>query len=285
VAQPSLSHTIRQLEEQVGFTLFERSTRSTKLTSDGARFLTEAAAVMKRYDEAMALTTQIARGELGRLRVGYLIGAAVDHLPMILRAFGEAYPEVKLDLMEYDFASPNVGLDVRATDVAIVRPPLNGVTDVVLTPLLEERCFVCLPSDHRFASLRSVDVMRLLEEPMIAAPGSGEWRDAWMLNHLRQEPARVLNEAATFEAELRAVAVGRGISIVPEIAPRLYSRPGVAFVRITGLPPCEVAVVHHREAPRAALNFAEIARRVVEEAGVGRTVAPRKKPRRASGSA
>jgi DNA-binding transcriptional LysR family regulator len=265
IAQPSLSHTIQQLEKNVGFPLLVRTTRTTALTREGATFLVEATAVIERYEAAMVRTAQIARGELGRLRVGCLIGAAVDYVPAISRAFNDAYPDVQLDLIEFTFAAPNAGLDTGETDVAIVRPPLNGLTGVIRTTLLHERCFVCVATNHRFAGRESIDVAELLDEPIIAAPGEGEWRDVWILNNLRTEPARVTYEAATFEAELREVAASKSISIVPAIAPRLYARPGVAFVPINGLPDCDVAVVRRRGGPRAATNFTKIARRVVLE--------------------
>ena len=103
IAQPSLSYTIQQLEKTLGFSLLNRTTRTTELTREGATFLIEAAAVLARYESAMGRAVQIARGELGLLRVGYLIGAAVDHVPAISRAFNDAYPDVQLELIEYDF--------------------------------------------------------------------------------------------------------------------------------------------------------------------------------------
>jgi DNA-binding transcriptional LysR family regulator len=268
IAQPSLSYTIQQLEKTLGFSLLNRTTRTTELTREGTTFLIEAAAVLARYEPAMERAVQIARGELGQLRAGYLIGAAVDHVPAISRAFNDAYPDVQLELIEYDFAAPNAGLDTGETDVAIVRPPLNGLAGIVTTTLLRERCFACVASDHRFAGRDSVDVADILDEPIIAAPGEGTWRDSWILNNLRDKPARITYRAATFEAELRAVAAGQGISIMPETAPRLYSRPGVAFVVINDLPDCDVAVVRRKDAPRTAINFAKIARRIVR-AGSG----------------
>jgi DNA-binding transcriptional LysR family regulator len=266
IAQPSLSYTIRQLEKAVGFPLFTRTTRTTELTTEGSLFLLEAHAVLDRFDLATDRAKQIAHGELGRLRVGCLIGAAVDHVPAISRAFAEAYPDVEVDLIEYDFSKPNAGLDTGETDVAIVRPPLNGLTGVVRLTLLRERCYVCLPSQHRFAGRASVEVSELLGEPIVAAPGDGPWRDTWILNALRGKPAVVTHEAATFEAELRAVAAGRSISIMPEVAPRLYARPGVVFVPINGLPDCDVAVVRRRDASQTAVNFAKLARRTVQRA-------------------
>jgi DNA-binding transcriptional LysR family regulator len=266
ISQPSLSYTIRQLESYLGLRLFARTTRATALTPDGEQFLVEAKAVLKRFDAAVDRAARMARGELGRLRVGYLIGAAVDHVPSVLRAFTQAFPDVTVELIEYDFAAPNCGLDTGDTDIAIVRPPLQDMSGLVATPLLTEPCVACVPERHAFAALPSVPVSRLLAEPIVAAPGDNAWRDYWILSAYRDSPANITYEAATFEAELQSVALGRGLSIVPEVAARLYARPGVRFVPIDGMAECEVAVVHHRDAPGAAANFASVAQGVVAAA-------------------
>ncbi|MEO3781239.1 LysR substrate-binding domain-containing protein [Micromonospora sp. B11E3] len=264
IAQPSLSYTIRQLEHHLGLMLLERTTRATVLTREGVAFLAEARAVLDRFEEAMATASRIAQGQAGRLRLGYLIGAAVEYVPVILQAFTEQHPDVKIEVIEYDFSAPNGGLDTGDTDVAIVRPPLHGVRDVTTRTLLAERCFACVPARHTLAARSEVDVHELLAEPIVAAPGEGTWRDYWILDAYRTEPATVVHEAATFEAELQAIAFGRGISIVPETAPRLYARPGVVFVPITGMPSCEVAVAHRAGAPPAAAAFAQVALDVVD---------------------
>ncbi|WP_405971406.1 LysR family transcriptional regulator [Streptomyces sp. NBC_00988] len=265
IAQPSLSHTIRQLETALGIRLFARTTRSTALTQDGERFLVEAQAVLDRFDVAMEQSSRMASGELGRLRVGYLIGAAVDHVPAILRAFAGQYPDVTLELTEYDFTSPNGGLDSGDTDVALVRPPLDGVPDAVTTTLLSERCVACVSALHPFAALPRVTVAQVLTEPIVAAPGDNAWRDYWILASYRSTPANITHEAATFEAELQSVAIGRGLSVVPESVARLYGRQGVRYVPIEGMADCEVAVVHREDAPRSAANFARIAAQVTRE--------------------
>ncbi|MQA06492.1 MAG: LysR family transcriptional regulator [Streptosporangiales bacterium] len=270
IAQPSLSYTIQQLEKTIGVPLFNRTTRATELTPDGAILFDEAHAVLDRYDAAMERMAQVARGELGRLRVGYLIGAAVDHVPAILRAFADDYPDIQLDLIEYDFSTPNGGLDTGDTDVAIVRPPLDDVPDVITATLLRERCFACLPTQHHYAARPSVTVADLLDESIVAAPGTGAWRDSWILADQRQAPPDITYEAATFEAELQAVAVDRGISIVPETAPRIYARPGVTFVPIADMSDCTVAVARRPDAPQAAANFAETAHRIVRDANLAR---------------
>ncbi|MFJ4153024.1 LysR family transcriptional regulator [Streptomyces galbus] len=266
IAQPSLSHTIRQLEAHLGFPLFVRTTRATALTSDGEQFLTEAQEVLKRFDAAMGQAARIAEGELGQLRVGYLIGTAVAHVPAILRAFAELYPEVTVELTEYDFASPNGGLDKGETDVALVRPPLDGLTDMAMTVLLSEPCVACVSEQHPFALQTAVTVSQVLAEPIVAAPGDNAWRDFWILRAYRETPAVVAYEAATFEAEMQAVAIGRGLSVVPASVAHLYARHGVRFVPIEGMGGCQVAAAHRRDAPRAAFNFARVAQETVQMA-------------------
>lgn len=266
ISQPSLSHTIRQLEGHLGFRLFARTTRTTALTPSGEQFLVEAKAVLKRFDTAMERSSRLAAGELGTLRVGYLIGAAVELVPTVLRAFARRSPGIEVELTEYDFSSPNGGLDTGDTEVAVVRPPLDGLPKVVTTTLLAERCVACVSERHPFAALSSVDLARLLAEPIVAAPGDNAWRDYWILASYRDTPANITYEAATFEAELQSVALGRGISVVPASVGRLYQRPGVRFVPIDGVAECEVAVVHHDDATKAAVNFARVAKRVADQA-------------------
>jgi DNA-binding transcriptional LysR family regulator len=171
---------------------------------------------------------------------------------------------VDVELVEYDFAAPNVGLDTGETDVAIVRPPLDlDVSGLVSKTLVREPCVACVPARHRFASLESITIAQLVEEPIVAAPGDNVWRDYWILSSYRDKPARVAYEAATFEAELQAVSLGRGPSVVPASASRFYARPGVRFVPIADMPPCEVSVAFLETAPQAAANFAQLAVNVV----------------------
>ena len=263
VAQPSLSYTIRQLETRLGFQIFTRTTRSLSPTPAGEIFLAEAAKVIDQVQELVHRLEPVSRGETGVLRVGYLIGAAVEYVPQILREFGEEFPGITLELHEFDFASPNAGLDTDETDVAIVRPPLTNVSGVKGTTLLRERQMACVPDGHPFASMDSLPVEELLMEPIIAAPGSNAWRDSWLLVNLRKAPAEIAYEAATFEAEFQAVAMGRGLSIVPESASKYFARPGIQFTPIDSLPECEVAVVWRVGSTAAATNFAKTANRVV----------------------
>src|SRR6059036_2493105 len=71
VAQPALSRQIRDLEEELGVTLLERSSRSVRLTDAGTAFTGEARAVLQRMEEAVQTARAFATGERGELHLGY----------------------------------------------------------------------------------------------------------------------------------------------------------------------------------------------------------------------
>jgi DNA-binding transcriptional LysR family regulator len=259
VSQPALSQTIKQLEDATGLRLLERTTRRVELTAEGASLREDAVQVLAQFERMMERARASAAGRRGALRVGYIIGAAVDIVPQVLRAHAGQCPDVRVQTMEFDFSRPAAGLDDGSSNVAIVRPPID-VPGAQLSTLATEPRVACVAESHRLAERDEVSVYELLDEPIIAAPGHGPWRDYWLCCEYRggSEPP-VVGEAATFEGEFQAVASGRGISITAHAAARFYARPGLRFPRISDIPPCEVAVALPPDPTPAARVFAEIA--------------------------
>jgi DNA-binding transcriptional LysR family regulator len=239
----ALSQTLHQLEVAVGTSLVRRTTRQVELTPAGRAALEHAQAALTAFESAVARMQRAARGEVGDLAVGYVIGAGLELMPAVIRAFERSTPDVRLELREYDFTHPAAGLDVGEVDVAFVRPPLD-LLGLEYLDLLEEPRVACVPTDHRLARRKRVRVRDLLAEPIVAAPSVDEvWRDYWILVPERGDrPPNVVLDAPTFEAELQAVGAGRGISITGLTAARYYARPGVTFVLVSDLAPCRIAL-------------------------------------------
>ena len=218
---------------------------------------------MRAVDEALESARLWAEGTRGVLRLGYLIGAGLDRLPRLLRDFADAYPDIRVETVEYDFADPSAGLSRAEVDIGLVRPPID-CEGLRFQQVSEEGWVACVPPDHRLAGRAEVMLADILEEPIVAAPQSaGGWRDYWIAASYRQaRPARVVAEAATFEAEFTAVAQGKGISITVETAARYFRRPGVVFIPVRDAPPCSVSLAWPRRDPAPAVaRFVELARR------------------------
>jgi DNA-binding transcriptional LysR family regulator len=259
LTQSSLSKTLKELEQATGLHLLNRTTRRVALTAEGAEFRDDALRALKEFDRVIERAHETASGRRGTLRVGFTIGAAVDLVPHVLREYAATYPDVTVELTEFDFSEPEAGLDDDRSDVAIVRPPLE-TQGVQLATLATEPRVACLPDSHPLADRDEISIDDILSEPMLSPPRQGIWRDYWLACDYRHgEPPIVVAGVATFETELQAVATGRGISITAEAAARFYARPGVRFPRITDIPPCEVAVALPKLPTPAARAFANIA--------------------------
>src|ERR1700719_854908 len=98
-AQPALSRQIQDLEEEVGFKLFERLPRGVKLSSAGKLFLEDARRVLQEVNEAAARAARVARGRSGTLRVGFSENASWRGVvPDSMRRFREKHPDAELQL-------------------------------------------------------------------------------------------------------------------------------------------------------------------------------------------
>jgi DNA-binding transcriptional LysR family regulator len=99
VAQPALSRQIQNLEEEIGFKLFERLPRGVRLTPAGHIYLNEARRLLGEVNGSVRQARRVAHGELGTLRVGFVESASWHGIvPNSFRVFLEKQPEVELDL-------------------------------------------------------------------------------------------------------------------------------------------------------------------------------------------
>ena len=102
MSQAPLSAPIKRIEREVGHPLFERTTRSVRLTSVGAEFNRRAVAILEQVDQATADLERVAAGHAGHLRVGFVSSASYSILPNAVRRLREEAPELELELVPLD---------------------------------------------------------------------------------------------------------------------------------------------------------------------------------------
>jgi DNA-binding transcriptional LysR family regulator len=266
VSPPWLSQTIKDLERALGVELLTRTTRSVILTEAGVILASMAGRAVRDLETALASVAGRGHRSKRAIQLGYTIGAGLDVVPGLLRTFAARHPDVPVITREYDFSDPAAGLREREVDIAVVRPPI-GLSGLVSINLFSEPRVACLPEGHPLADRAEVYVNELLGEPIVAAPISpGPWRDYWILSDYRTSPALVVAEAPTFEAELHLIARGAGISITAMAAARWYRRPGVVFVPIADLEPCQVALAWWPDSTTHVADLVAIASSVPDHA-------------------
>ena len=97
ISQPPLSQQIQQLEREMGAKLFHRTSRQVELTEAGRVLLVEARQILKSVDQAAGDVKRAARGELGRIGIGFVASATYAVLPDILRRFRSEYQAEAID--------------------------------------------------------------------------------------------------------------------------------------------------------------------------------------------
>jgi len=246
ITQPALSTAIKQLEQQFGVVLFRRNTREVGLTDLGAAWLPQVRQALSGVDAVVDNLVMLSGTRRGVLRVGYLIGTGADLLFRLVRHFEAAYPFVRVEPIEFDFADPTAGLADGTTEVAIIRPPVDLPEHRMLV-LDSESWVACLPRDHRLAQRSEVAITELLDDPIVCAPlTAGSWRDYWLAMDVRgNRPPNIAAVAATYEAETTAIARGLGISFTTSSVARFYDRPGIVYVPIADRPPSHTALAWH----------------------------------------
>jgi DNA-binding transcriptional LysR family regulator len=264
VAQQALSKQIRELEEAVGAQLLHRTTRKVELTPAGAAFLETAVATLATFDAGVEAARRLARGETGRLRVGYVVGAALELTRPILEEFGQRHPLVELELREYGHEDRSAGLAVGSADVAFLRPPI-ATSGVVHETLFVEPLLVALPLGHRLARRTGVSVRELLGEAIAV----GESHDLvaerfWTLDAYRESdgPRRILRAHSVTE-ELALVSAGIACTITSAALARYTPHPSVRYVPIVDGPGAEVALAWREDAQGVLVGrFLDAARAV-----------------------
>src|SRR5262249_53512065 len=101
ISQPALSKQIRDLEDEIGFSLLQRTAKSVRLTEAGWTFLNNARALLQHADEAVKEACAVASAEPSELHLGYSATPSAEILPKTLRAFQQAMPNVHVRMHDW----------------------------------------------------------------------------------------------------------------------------------------------------------------------------------------
>ncbi|CUR58843.1 Transcriptional regulator, LysR family [metagenome] len=256
IAQPALSQQIKQLERELGVSLFTRSTRRVEPTEAGLRFAEHARTVLGDVGRASADMALVAAGRAGRVSVGFIGTATYDVLPRVAREVSRRLPDVELQLRG-ELLSPQLvaGLVDRTYDLALLRPGSAQHEGLALRPLRSEPLVAVLPASHPLAGRDRIDLAALSAEPFVMHPSGHR-------SSIHEEVLRAC-AAAGFEPMTMTevgetatlvvfVAAGLGVALVPEPV-RSLGLEGVAYVALTDSPSVDLALAT-RPHPSAAVS-------------------------------
>jgi DNA-binding transcriptional LysR family regulator len=224
IAQPHLSQEIRRLEREIGVDLFVRTKRSVALTTAGRAFLERVRSVLDNTADAVYAAQRASRGEIGRIRLGFMTVAAFGVIPNATARFRSAYPDVEVLLKEI---SSDEGLEALRTgqlDLCLVHPPRIVDPAINIEPLWLEPLVAVLPPRHPLADMQRISLKRLKSEPWVTGTRElGSRLDDEVIAACAAAgfQPRVAQRTTRMTTTISLVASGIGVALLPITVARL----------------------------------------------------------------
>jgi LysR family hydrogen peroxide-inducible transcriptional activator len=253
VTQPGLSAQVRQLELQLGVTLFERSRPRVLPTRAGEEVVRRARALLAGVIDLEQSARAVAQPLTGTLRFGVIPTVAPYLLPAVLPAVRRRHPKLALRLHEAQTGQLVALLQAGELDLLLLALEAD-LAGLETWPLFEDPFVAALPAGHRLASRREIREQDLTGEPVLLLADGHCLRDQ-VLSVCESSGAA---EAGDFRASslatlVQMVAGGAGITLLPELAVRVEGATrDLALVPFRKPPPVRtIGLAWRASSPRA----------------------------------
>lgn len=247
VSQPTLSGQIRKLEDELGATLLERSSRRVLFTEAGLQLVEQARKILKEVKTFKDMASG-QNGEMtGPMNIGFIPTLGPYLLPKIIPAVKAEYPELELYLHEAQTAQLVKKLEDGQLD-CLVLASVEETAPFKEIEIYQEPLSIAVPSDHEWANNDVVD-MSLLNGRTVLALGDGHCLRDQALGFCFAAGAKDDErfKATSLETLRNMVAAGAGITLLPQLAlPGEHEKDGVCYIKAINPVPSRTIVLVYR---------------------------------------
>jgi DNA-binding transcriptional LysR family regulator len=232
VSQPTISKVVKDMEEELGILLFNRTGKKAELTNEGQMIFNQAKDIVNSFDNLSSALSQATHLVKGKLRIGLPPMAGAGYFPEVIGQFHERYPGIMLELIEYGARKIAEDIENGALDIGVVLLPTKH--DVYHSiPIADEKLKLIVHSEHRLAAQTEVSLSELAAEAFII------FREDFSL-HERIISAcissgfqpRVVCESSQWDFIGNLVAAKLGIALLPENICRQMNPERIATVSL-----------------------------------------------------
>lgn len=219
ITQPSLSHAIAQLEQELGTRLFEKKGRNIVLTRYGKLFLPYVEESLKVLDEGVQRTRELNGSKEGIIHLAYIYTMGSSFTPKMVRKFLDAYPDYRIEFRFTVGTTGDIleGLKEDKYDI-VFSSYKEGEPDIEFHKIGNQKLVVAVPRDHELAMRDSVDLRDTIAYPQIYFQKESGLRPVidQMFEEINVFP-KVAFEMEEDSSMAGLVAQGFGIAVMPDI--------------------------------------------------------------------
>lgn len=216
VSQPALSQQIRQLEEQLGVQLLDRSGKSVRATDAGATYLSHVHRAFREIDAAGRAARDVNDLSSGRLRLGFTPSFSGYLIAPLARRFREKYPGITLDLLALSQDEIEAALADDKLDCAIAFWA-SSATGIASQPLHTERLSLIARHDHAVMATDVIDIACVESQEMVLLSESFATRQT-IDKHFKQHgiKPKVVIETSSMTTLIELVRSGSLVTVLPD---------------------------------------------------------------------
>ena len=218
IAEQPLSFQIKKLENELGYKLFERTTRSVALTPAGEVFRKKVSEGIEIVEQGVEHAGRVARGEAGKIRIVYNSMALHNVVPQIVCEFRERHPDVEVILSEQNSPELEQNIIKDEADIGIVALYGTIFDELKYEIIFNDPAAIALPKSHPMVKKNIIKLSELAKEPFLVYSRKTRAKshdDLISICHVTGFTPNIIQEAETDMALLGLVAAGLGVALVP----------------------------------------------------------------------
>lgn len=215
VTPSAVSHSVSQLETELGFPLFIRNRSGVELTSDGRTVLPVIQGILNLEGQLHQVADDINGMAAGRVRIGAFSSVSTNWLPQIIQRYKAQFPQVHIEVVQAGFNEINEQVRLGTIDIGFSLLPVDSHVDV--TPLIKDRIFCVTPSDFKPRNGEFVDDADIGGRSFILQQQDYD-RDTKRALDRYHVSGNSLTYSIDDQSILSMVESGLGLGILPELA-------------------------------------------------------------------
>lgn len=254
--QSNVSKQIKKLESELELPLFDRSRRSAVLTDGGKIFYSDAKKLYELYMQTLANMQKFRSTSTHQLRIGTLPILTQYSLTSIMKKFTEQYPQIDLSLTEAEEKELQEGFEDHKFDLIIARSSMADHRQHHFYPIAADRLAAILPADNALSQKSSVAMEDIQTEPFLLMPPFTSVYKTCLKQFEKAGISPVIRRTARMESLISAVAVGEGITLLPEKNFHLFRHDGIVAIPLYPEVSLPIGCIQNKNAHApAALKF------------------------------